>query len=135
MAIIIGTPPGSGGTTPQVCEMPFFATSSSAVINSGDLLLTFPAPLSFEMDAIEMYLNTPQTSGAVIEFDLRINGVSAFSTLVTIDNGENSSNDAATPPVINNGTINKGDIITVYCTDAGDGTARQLFVNASGIRI
>ena len=56
---------------------------------------------------------------ADIIIDLLSNGVSILSTPITIENGSNSSLDAATQPVLNISSLSKGDVITRNITQVG----------------
>lgn len=74
-------------------------------------------------DGFSVTLATPQTSGSVLRVDVLKNGVSIYTTPITVDNTEASSSTAAVPAVFN-GTAyryNAGDIITVSITQVGTG--------------
>lgn len=68
-------------------------------------------------------LNVAQTSGAVVTFQIKVNGVNMLSTPVTIDNNETFSDTAGTPPVLALTEWDRGDRLDFYITQIGDGTA------------
>jgi hypothetical protein len=73
-------------------------------------------------------------TGSTAEFDMNDEGVSMLSTVVSIDAGEDTSDTAATPPVISDTTITAGnkytfDIDQVGATIAGKGYKARLVVS------
>lgn len=81
---------------------------------------------------ISASLTTAQASGAtLVTVDVKKNGTSFFTTKVTIDNTEKTSETAATPAVISgsNNTIAYDDEITVICDAIQAGTA------AAGLKV
>jgi len=58
-------------------------------------------------------------TGSVITVDIKKDGVSILSTLLTIDPSEDSSITAATPAVIDDAVLTKGDKVTVDITTVG----------------
>jgi hypothetical protein len=85
-------------------------------------------PQTFPLGAVRASLTTPQTSGAILTVDITQNGLSIFSTPITIDNGEKSSLTAATPNVLSASSLGDDDEIIVQVTQVGDGTAAGLKV-------
>lgn len=85
--------------------------------------LRFPHDIEIISGGSEMF--TPPT-GSGASFDITIDGVSALSTLITIDDGEKSSQDAAIPPVFSTTLVLAGKTIgfdtkTIGSTNAGHG--------------
>jgi hypothetical protein len=76
---------------------------------------------------IEAGLKTAQATGSTFTIDIDIDGVSAFSTLLTIANTETQSEEGtqATLALLE---IPKGSKVEIYCTQVGDGTAVGLHV-------
>lgn len=68
-------------------------------------------------------LTTAQASGSILTVDVRKNGTTVLSTLITIDNGEKTSTTAATPPVISVASFADDDEVTVHVTQVGTGSA------------
>ena len=88
------------------------------------------------MTVVEVFagLATPQTSGSVFTVYINEAGTTIISTKITIDNTEDTSLTAATPPVISDAAIAKGAKITVDIDQVGDGTAKGLSVYITGYR-
>jgi hypothetical protein len=93
-----------------------------------------PIAANFTLTEVIAFLSTPQVSGSLFTVDIKLNGVSILSTLITIENGDNSSVTATIPPVISTTIISKNDIVTVDVTQIGDGTGAGLIVTLIGIR-
>lgn len=75
-------------------------------------------------------LLTASTSG-VVTVDIKKNGVSMLSTLLTIDANEKTSTTAATPAVLSSTTLADDDEIVIAITTAGTG-AKGLVVALQG---
>ena len=77
--------------------------------------------------SIKISLKTPQTSGSIFTVDVKKNGVTVFTTLITIDNGMYWSALATTPEKIKSSLIfMKNDKVEIEVTQIGDGTATGL---------
>lgn len=76
----------------------------------------------FEVTSVRAAVLTAPT-GADLILDIKVNGVSILSTLVTIEAGDTSSIDAATPPVVSFPQLADDDEIAVDITQIGSGTA------------
>lgn len=96
----------------------------TTAITTGTSKAMFPAPYDMTVTEIFATLNTPQTSGNIFTVDVNESGTSIISTKITIDNTENSSLTATTPPVISDATLTKGNLITIDIDQVGDGTAK-----------
>lgn len=70
---------------------------------------------------IKAYVIDPSSSEGPITIDMNINSTTALSTKLTIDDTENRSDDAATPPVISITSIGTTDLLTFDVDDAGAG--------------
>lgn len=71
--------------------------------------------------AVGARCDTAGTGSSTI-IDVKNNSVSILSTLITIDDGETSSETAATQPVISAGDIALDDVITYHITQVGSTT-------------
>lgn len=80
-------------------------------------------PYKMTLTEVRASVKTAQTSGAILTFDVLENGVSILSNPITIDNGETSSKDAASQPVISDTALADDSVITLDTTQVGDGTA------------
>ena len=107
-------------------------TAITAVVFDYKMMLKFAVTItSFVID-----LQTAQTSGSILTFNILKNGVTVLSTLATIDNTEKSTLTSATPLVINTGSVSfiAGDILSVQCTQVGNGTAKCATITTIGTR-
>lgn len=71
-------------------------------------------------NTVRASLSTASTSG-VITVDVKVNGLSVLTTLLTIDVGSKTSVGAAVPVVISNGLVNDDDEISIDIVDSGTG--------------
>lgn len=83
----------------QIVSFQLAASDLSTALTSGTNNAYFRAPHSFTLLAVRASVLTVSSSGA-ITVDINKNGVTMLSTKITIDEGEKSSEAAATPPVI-----------------------------------
>lgn len=81
-------------------------------------------PMDMTVTEVFASLLTPQTSGTIFTVNVKEAGTTILSTKITIDNNETSSLTAATPPVISDTTLTKGNLITIDVDQVGDGTAK-----------
>jgi len=79
-----------------------------------------PCPYDFTVTEVRAHVNVASTSG-VVTVDIKENGVSILSTLITIDQDEKSSFTAATPAVVSDAFIANDADITYDVTTAGTG--------------
>lgn len=96
--------------------------------------VTLRAPRAFTLTGVRASLTTAQSAGSIFTVDVKKNGVTVLSTLVTIDNGEKTSVTAATPPVISVSAIADDDELRFDVTQVGDGTAKGCKVTLLGTR-
>lgn len=85
--------------------------------------IAFHFPYTTTIQEIWIELRTVQASGNIFTVDVHKNGTTILSTKLTIDNGEETSLTAATPPVISVSSVTKGDRITIDVDQVGNGTA------------
>jgi hypothetical protein len=98
----------------------FAISDETTSITTGTAKLTAVAPFDFTLTEVIASLSTASSSGAPA-FDVNDDGVSVFSTTVTIDANERTSTTAATAAVISQPTIAKGSILTFDIDTAGTG--------------
>ena len=93
--------------------------------------ITDRAAHAYTIRGVKATLVTAQTSGALFTIDVKVAGVSIFSTLLTFDNTEDTTVTATTPAVIVGGykDLAEDDKFTIEVTAVGDGTARGLKVH------
>ena len=111
---------GSSGTLEQA--LMFAASDETSDLAVGTDLLTFAMPFDITLTDVRAFVVTAPT-GADLEVDILKNGVSILSTNITIDAGENNSENAATPPVISDTSLSKDDVISVDLIQVGSTVA------------
>lgn len=67
------------------------------------------------------------SSAGAVEIDIKVNGVSVLSTLLSVDQGESTSVSAAVPAVIANGAVADDDVVSIDIVTPGSG-AKGLIV-------
>lgn len=90
--------------------------------------VVFRAPYAATITGARLTVRTAQSSGSLLRADIKVNGVSIFSTRVTVDNGEKTSRTAATADVIANTAIANDDEIELYIDQAGTGGAGPFLI-------
>ena len=101
-------------------EFVLFGDKTTALA-TGESTVDFFFPFNGTLKVIYGGASTAQTSGSVLTFDMKINGASILSTLLTVDNNERSSYTAATPAAISAPSVSKGDRATFHITQVGTG--------------
>lgn len=98
------------------------ADDESVVQDAVNPALTFPMDTDRHIDEVfaEVVI---APDGAELIVDIKVEGVSMFSTLIQIDDGELDTNTASVPAVISNPTINQHDKVEVFVTQRGTDTA------------
>lgn len=96
-------------------------SNETVAITAGTAKATWRMPFGYStIDKVKASLTTASSSGPVT-VDVNCNGVSIFSTVLTIDEGEKTSFTAAVQPVISATMFNEDDEITVDIDAAGTG--------------
>lgn len=104
----------------------------SAIASSGTAKITFHIPFAMTLTSIRADLVTAQASGSIFTIDIKENGTTIFSTLITIDNTETTSVTAATPAVISDSSLADNSTMTAYVTQVGNGTGAGLKITLIG---
>lgn len=94
--------------------------------------LTCRVPYNFTIKNVKASLKTAQSSGSVFTLDIKKNGTSIFSTLLTFDNTESTTSTASTPAVLSTNILADDDELTFIVTQIGNGTAIGLVVYLIG---
>jgi len=108
------------------------ASDETTALTTGTAKITFYAIRAFTLSQIFSGLSTQSTSGLVTA-DVKKNGVSIFSTTLSIDANEDTSLTAATPAAVTTSSFAQGDKITVDIAAAGTG-AKGLKLYLIGIQ-
>ena len=104
-------------------------TGAAAVASA---IVTDRMPFDIQNLEVKASLTAAQATGSLLTVDIKVNGTSIFSTLLTFDNTSTTTVGAATPAVITATTIFADDVITIDVTQVGDGTAQGLKVTIGG---
>lgn len=105
------------------------ASDETTALTTGAAKVTFRMPYAFTLTYVRGSLTTAQASGTPVQFDVKMNGTSIFSTLPTFDNTEKTTTTAATPGVLSNTTLTDDSEITVSVTAVDGATA------AAGLKV
>lgn len=120
-------------TTAAPTESIIIACSDeTTAITTGTAKVTFRMPYAFTLTGVRCSLTTAQTSGSIFTVDINEGGTTILSTKLTIDNGEKTSETAATAAVISDSALADDAEITVDIDQIGDGTAKGLKVYLIG---
>lgn len=121
-----------GLTTVVIAEYQIACSDLATDLTTGVGKAYFRAPRAFNITSARASLNTASSSGSV-GVDVNINGSTIFSTGLTIDASEKTSQTAATPAVISGGiaAVADDDEITIDIDSAG-ATANGLIVTLLG---
>lgn len=123
---------GISGVFPHALSIdapfPFAASDETTALTTGTAKITLHMPYAMKLREIFAGLSTPQSSGSTFTVDVNKNGSSILSTKITIDNTEDTSLTAATPPVLSDTELAKGDKVTIDIDQIGNGTAKGLKV-------
>jgi hypothetical protein len=108
--------------TPTVSQVsiPIACSDETTALTTGAGKVTFRMPYALTLTKIKASLTTASTSG-LVTVDVNKNGVSLFSTLLTIDVNEKTSATAATPAVLSTTVLVDDDEITIDIDVAGTG--------------
>ncbi|CAB4130348.1 Collagen triple helix repeat [uncultured Caudovirales phage] len=128
---------GDAGTnatpTPQV--IPIACSDENTPFATQPALVTFRMPYAFTLTDIRASLTTPQATGNPVIVDVKQEGISILSTLVTIDNTTKSSKVATALPVIATQALTDDGEITIDILQIGDGLATGLKVYLIGYAV
>ena len=128
---------GSGAAVNLVgspCEIQLAASDETTALTAGTSKVSFRMPFAMTLTEVRASLVTAQTSGLLLNFNIKEAGLSVLSTRITIDNTELTSVTAATPPVVGDSALADDALITIDIDIVGDGTAKGLKVLLKGTR-
>jgi hypothetical protein len=94
--------------------------------------LTFRLPYALTLSSVKANLTIPQASGILFTVDIKQNGTSILSTLLTFDDGDKTTTSASTQAVISTTSLTNDAEIVIAITQIGDGTAAGLKVTLLG---
>ena len=98
-------------------------TDETSDLTTGDAKAGFHMP-NYATTLLEVSVGTSiAPTGSAAIFDFEENGTTVLSTLITIDAGTKTSEDAGTPPVISDSAIAANAFMTVNTDQIGSGVA------------
>jgi hypothetical protein len=110
---------GTAAVTTAVEAWEYAASDETTALTTG-LKLTTRARMAFTITGVRSSLSTASSSG-LVTVDIKKNGVSILSTLLSIDASEKTSTTAATAAVLSSTSFANDDEITIHITAAGTG--------------
>lgn len=96
------------------------ASDEGTALTTGTRKVTFRMPYAMTLTAVRASLTTAASTG-LSTFDVKMNGTSLLSTLVTVDATEKTSTTAVAAPVISTSALTDDAEITVDITGIGTG--------------
>lgn len=123
------------GDTGAVIVLQTFAVACSDLttnLTTGTGKAYWYVPYNFTVVEVQASVDTVQTAGSVLTMDINESGTTILSTKLTIDNNEGSSITAATPPVISDSALTKGNKVTFDIDQVGTAGAKGLIVYVIG---
>ena len=97
-------------------------TAEDGDLTVADDLAQIRMPFAFTLTEVRAFVNTAPV-GASLTFDIEQGGSTILTTLISIDAGDTTSEDATTPPVINVSALTDDAIISFNCDQIGSSTA------------
>lgn len=120
--------------TQYVCDvrsiecMIIACSDETSNLATGAAKVTFRAPYAMNVTWVRANVNSA-SAGAAVQVDINDNGVSIFSTALTIDAGEETSVTAATPAVISDTAIADDAEVTIDIDAVGSTPAKGLKIH------
>jgi hypothetical protein len=100
----------------------------TTAISAGNNVGYFDTLYDGTVESVRATLLTAQASGNIFTVNIKKNGTTILSTLITIDNTATTSKDAAALPEISVVSFVEGDRFTADIDQIGDGTAKGLVI-------
>lgn len=119
--------------TPPPKVIQLAASDETSALTTGTAKITFRVPYAMTLTAVRASLTVPQYSGNILTVDINNSGSSILSTKITIDNMEETSVTAVTPPVISAAALADDTEITIDIDQIGDGSAKGLKITLIGV--
>lgn len=110
---------GSGGATTTPYDWVVALGDETTAITTGAGKVTIRAPRAMTLSKIKGSLTTSGSTSSA--FDVNVNGSSVFSTTLTIDASEKTSETATTAAVLSTTSISADDELTFDIDTAGTG--------------
>lgn len=111
-----------------VLSMIIACSDETSNLTTGTAKVTFRAPHAMTITGVRANVNSA-SAGAAVQVDINDNGISIFSTPLTIDAGEETSVTAAVPAVISDSAIADDAEVTIDIDAVGSTPAKGLKVH------
>lgn len=118
----LGAGGGGGGGGSSTESFVIAASDETTDLTTGAAAVTFRMPYAFTVTDVRASVGTAP-AGSSIEVDVNEAGSSILSTVVSIDAGDKTSEDAGTQPVISDGAIAEDAEVTIDIDAVGSSTA------------
>jgi len=113
----------SGKPLLESAEFEVKVGDESTALTTGTAKITWRQPFAMTLDALPLAFLTTASSGAAPAIDINENGVSIFSTTLTIDASETTSATAATAAVLSDTSLAFNSVMTIDIDTAGTNAA------------
>lgn len=114
--VIPGAAPANGVIVTE--NIQFACSDESTPLNTATGVITFRIPYGFTLTSLKASLTSAPTGQKLI-VNINKNGVSIFSTLISIDIGSTTSVGASVPYVLSTTSFSSDDVITADITQVG----------------
>lgn len=119
----------AGPVGPSYTDYGYACSDETTALTTG-VKITDRAPRALTITSVKASLTTASSSG-LVTIDIKKNGTSIFSTMLTINASATTSVGATTPYVLTSTSFVADDVITISITGAGTG-AKGLKVHLLG---
>lgn len=120
----VRTAAGASGSAPAApFHYPVAVSDETTELTSGTGKVKFRWPAGFTLSSVRASLNAASDSGGIVQVDVKQNGVSIFSTELTIDALEKTSTTAAVAAVLSTTSMVDDAEVSVDIVAAGSGAA------------
>ena len=117
----------SGKALIEPAEILVAVGDETTAITTGTAKLTFRMPFAMTLDALPRASLTTASSSGLVTVNIKESGTTIFSTKVTIDQSELTSETAATPAVLSDTSLADNAVITIDIDGSG--------TNAAGLKV
>lgn len=115
------TAAANGGSEP-IQSIIIASSDETTALTVGNAKVTFRMPYAFTLTEVRASVTTAPT-GSTLTVNIKENGVSVLSTILSIDAGEKTSTTAATPAVISDTALADDSEITIDINQVGSTVA------------
>jgi hypothetical protein len=107
-------------------------SDQTTALTTGTSVMTWRMPYAFTLTEVRVSVNTAQTAGSTLTFDIKKNGASILSTKLTINNNDKTSVTATIPAVISDSAIASDAELTFDIVTVGTAGAKGAVITLIG---